>query len=135
MCNLFHADAFDEFRGEEVAPGADKQSNAVLEADVREACDTVYHSIDTCKMDTDPMAVVNPELQVHGVEELWVVNASIMPTTTADNTNAPTTIIGEKTAEADLIESSRTQQSLLTKYNVKSPAHLVYLVRVDDLDW
>ena len=132
MCNLFYAGAFDEFRGEEVAPGPDKQSDAALEADVREACDTVHHPIGTCKMDADPMAVVDPELQVHRIEELRVVDTSIMPTTTADNTNAPT-MIGEKAA--DLIELSRAQQSLLTKYNVKSPAHLVYLVKEDDPDW
>jgi choline dehydrogenase len=102
--NLFHASAFDEFRGEEIAPGADKQSDAALVAYVREACDTVYHPVGTCKMGTDPMAVVDPELRVHGVEGLRVVDASIMPTITTGNTNAPTIMIGEKAA--DLIKAT-----------------------------
>jgi choline dehydrogenase len=46
--NLFGASAFDEFRGKEVAPGAEKQSDAALEAYVREVCDTVYHPVGTC---------------------------------------------------------------------------------------
>jgi choline dehydrogenase len=102
--NLFGASAFDEFRGEEIAPGADKQSDAALVAYVREACDTVYHPVGTCKMGTDPMAVVDPELRVHRVEGLRVVDASIMPTITTGNTNAPTIMIGEKAA--DLIKAA-----------------------------
>ena len=107
--NLFAASAFDEFRGKEIAPGADKQSDAALVAYVREACDTVYHPVGTCKMGTDPMAVVDPELRVHGIEGLRVVDASIMPTITTGNTNAPTIMIGEKAA--DLIKACRMAQT------------------------
>jgi len=103
--NLFGASALDEFRGEEIAPGADNQSDAALVAYVREACDTVYHPVGTCKMGIDPMAVVDPELRVHGVEGLRVVDASIMPAITTGNTNAPTIMIGEKAA--DLIKAAR----------------------------
>ncbi|MEP0873148.1 GMC oxidoreductase [Trichocoleus desertorum AS-A10] len=102
--NLFHTNAFDEFRGEEIAPGADKQSDAALEAYVQEVCDTVYHSVGTCKMGTDSMAVVDPELRVHGIEGLRVVSESIMPTITTGNTNAPTIMIAEKAA--DLIKAT-----------------------------
>ncbi|MBD2068020.1 GMC family oxidoreductase N-terminal domain-containing protein [Leptolyngbya sp. FACHB-671] len=102
--NLFHTNAFDEFRGEEIAPGTDKQSDAALEAYVREVCDTVYHPVGTCKMGTDSMAVVDPELRVHGIEGLRVVDASIMPTITTGNTNAPTIMIAEKAA--DLIKAT-----------------------------
>ncbi|MBD2248358.1 GMC family oxidoreductase N-terminal domain-containing protein [Nostoc sp. FACHB-888] len=102
--NLFGASAFDEFRGEEIAPGADKQSDPALVAYVREACDTVYHPVGTCKMGIDSMAVVDPELRVHGIEGLRVVDASIMPTITTGNTNAPTIMIGEKAA--DLIKGA-----------------------------
>ncbi|MBD1919425.1 MULTISPECIES: GMC family oxidoreductase N-terminal domain-containing protein [Cyanophyceae] len=102
--NLFHASALDEFRGREVAPGADKQSDAALVAYVRETCSTVWHPVGTCKMGTDPMAVVDPELRVRGLEGLRVVDASIMPTITTGNTNAPTIMIGEKAA--DLIKAS-----------------------------
>ena len=102
--NLFGASAFDKFRGEEIAPGADKQSDSALVAYVREACDTVYHPVGTCKMGNDSMAVVDPELRVHGIEGLRVVDASIMPTITTGNTNTPTIAIGEKAA--DLIKAA-----------------------------
>ncbi len=105
MRDLFHASAFDEFRGREVAPGADTQSDEALEAYIRETCGTVFHPVGTCKMGTDPMAVVDPELRVHGVEGLRVVDASIMPTLTTGNTNAPTIMIGEKAA--DLIKAQK----------------------------
>jgi choline dehydrogenase len=102
--NLFGASALDKFRGKEIAPGADKQSDAALVAYVRETCSTVWHPVGTCKMGTDPMAVVDPELRVHGIEGLRVVDASIMPTITTGNTNAPTIMIGEKAA--DLIKAA-----------------------------
>ncbi|MEG4593873.1 GMC family oxidoreductase N-terminal domain-containing protein [Microcoleus sp. F8_C2] len=101
---LFHSTAFDEFRGEEVAPGAGVSSDRALEAYIREACDTIWHPVGTCKMGTDRMAVVDPELCVHGVQGLRVVDASIMPTLTTGNTNAPTIMIGEKAA--DLIKGA-----------------------------
>ncbi|MEG4234365.1 GMC family oxidoreductase N-terminal domain-containing protein [Microcoleus sp. Pol11C3] len=119
--NLFGASALDEFRGKEIAPGADKQSDAALVAYVRETCSTVWHPVGTCKMGTDPMAVVDPELRVHGIEGLRVVDASIMPRITTGNTNAPTIMIGEKAA--DLIKASSTRQTLLANYNVQNPAH------------
>jgi choline dehydrogenase len=101
---LFNTDLFDDFRGEEVAPGADAIGDEALEAYVGEVVNTSYHSVGTCKMGTDPMAVVDPELRVHGVEGLRVVDASIMPTITTGNTNAPTIMIGEKAA--DLIKAA-----------------------------
>jgi choline dehydrogenase len=106
---LFQTSAFDEFRGEEVAPGANVTSDEALVTYIRDSCSTVWHPVGTCKMGTDlmtdPMAVVDPELRVHGVEGLRVVDASIMPTITTGNTNAPTIMIGEK--GADLIKANR----------------------------
>jgi choline dehydrogenase len=96
--NLFHSSAFDEFRGKEVAPGAEVTSDEALVAYIREVCGTVFHPVGTCKMGTDPMAVVDPELRVYGVEGLRVVDASIMPTLITGHTNAPTIMIGEKAA-------------------------------------
>ncbi|MGV0028805.1 GMC family oxidoreductase [Phormidesmis priestleyi] len=104
MRQLFQSNAFDEFRGEEIAPGADIQSDEALKAYIRGNCSTVYHPIGTCKMGTDSMAVVDPELRVHGVEGLRVVDASIMPTLITGHTNAPTIMIGEKAA--DLIKAA-----------------------------
>ncbi|MDF5711319.1 MAG: GMC family oxidoreductase N-terminal domain-containing protein [Nostoc sp. S4] len=101
---LFQTSGFDEFRGREVAPGAEVTGDAALEAYVREVCGTVYHPIGTCKMGTDPMAVVDPELRVRGVEGLRVVDASIMPTLNTGHTNAPAITIGEKAA--DLIKAA-----------------------------
>ncbi|MBC7971295.1 MAG: GMC family oxidoreductase N-terminal domain-containing protein, partial [Verrucomicrobia bacterium] len=131
MRQLLHSNGFDEFRGRELAPGAEVQSDEAIEAYVRDACSTVYHPVGTCKMGTDPMAVVDPELRVRGIDGLRVVDASVMPTITTGNTNAPTIMIGEKAA--DLIKASHTRKTLMTQYNVKNPAHLVYLGLGDDL--
>ena len=109
---LFHNSAFDEFRGAEIAPGADVTSDQALVAYIRDTGTTVYHPVGTCKMGTDSMAVVDPELRVHGVEGLRVVDASIMPTITTGNTNGPTIAIAEKAA--DLIKTAHyLQQRLL----------------------
>ncbi|MBE9119639.1 GMC family oxidoreductase N-terminal domain-containing protein [Tychonema sp. LEGE 07199] len=101
---VFQTSAFDEFRGDEVAPGAGVNSDEALEAYIRETCSTVFHPVGTCKMGTDSMAVVDPELRVRGVEGLRVVDASIMPTITTGNTNGPIIAIGEKAA--DLIQAA-----------------------------
>ncbi len=121
MRQLFHSNFFDEFRGAEIAPGAEVQSDEALEAYIRNNCSTVWHPVGTCKMGIDPMAVVDPELRVHGVEGLRVVDASIMPTITTGNTNAPTIMIGEKAA--DLIKAGRTARTVLSKSNVQNPAY------------
>jgi choline dehydrogenase len=122
MRELFQNHAFDEFRGKEIAPGVEVQSDAALEAYIRDTCSTLWHPVGTCKMGTDPMAVVGPELRVHGVEGLRVVDASIMPTITTGNTNAPTIMIGEKAA--DLIKAERTSQSIANKLTVPVQSHL-----------
>ncbi|WP_375449159.1 GMC family oxidoreductase [uncultured Nostoc sp.] len=119
---LFQTSAFDNFHGEEIAPGSHVQSDAALEAYIRDTCSTVWHPVGTCKMGIDPMAVVDPELRVHGVEGLRVVDASIMPTITTGNTNAPTIMIGEKAA--DLIKAERTSQSIANKLDVQLQSHL-----------
>ena len=87
-----------EITGEEIAPGAHLQSDAELLEWVRNNAETTYHPVGTCKMGNDPRAVVDPELRVHGLQGLRVADASIMPTLTSGNTNAPCIMIGEKCA-------------------------------------
>jgi choline dehydrogenase-like flavoprotein len=75
------------------------QSDDDIRAELRNRSDTIYHPVGTCKMGTDPMAVVDSRLRVHGLQGLRIVDASIMPTLIGGNTNAPTMMIGEKAAE------------------------------------
>ncbi len=93
--------ALEPNSGEELLPGPTVSSNAEIEAWLRDNTGTSYHPTSTCRMgpDSDPMAVVDPELKVHGVEGLRVVDASIMPDLMSGNTNAPTIMIGEKAAD------------------------------------
>ncbi|SER43583.1 GMC family oxidoreductase [Natrinema salaciae] len=100
---IARADAMDEYRGPEVWPGEDVTTDEGIREHIRETAHTVYHPVGTCKMGDDDMAVVDDSLQVHGVENLRVVDASIMPTLTSGNTNAPTIAIAEKAA--DMIKS------------------------------
>ncbi|MBN33858.1 MAG: choline dehydrogenase [Rhodospirillaceae bacterium] len=96
--------ALAPFSGEELLPGSGVDSNAEIEEWVRDNTGTGYHPVSTCRMgpDSDPMAVVGPDLRVHGMENLRVVDASIMPDLMSGNTNAPSIMIGEK--GADLIK-------------------------------
>ena len=83
---------------EELDPGADRQTEAQLAAEIRLRAGTVYHPVGTCKMGVDDEAVVDPQLRVRGVDGLRVVDASIMPEVTGSNTNAPSLMIGERAA-------------------------------------
>ncbi|MBM3490855.1 MAG: choline dehydrogenase [Alphaproteobacteria bacterium] len=86
----------------ETEPGPARTDDGALEQHIRAAGGIVFHPVGTCKMGSDPLAVVDPNLRVHGLAGLRVVDASIMPTVTTGNTNAPTIMIAEKAA--DLIQ-------------------------------
>jgi choline dehydrogenase len=91
-----HLQAFIE---SEFLPGSTVQTDQQLLDFARRRGGTVYHPTSTCKMGSDPMAVVDPELRVHGVGGLRVADASIMPTVVSGNTNAATIMIGERAAD------------------------------------
>ncbi|MEL7466918.1 MAG: GMC family oxidoreductase N-terminal domain-containing protein [Pseudomonadota bacterium] len=94
-----HAEApFRDLIDAEVLPGPDVSSEDQILQIIREQGATVYHPVGTCRMGTDDMAVVSPDLAVHGVEGLSVCDASVMPKVTSANTNAPSLMIGEKGA-------------------------------------
>lgn len=103
---IFAQPALDGWRGEELAPGADLRSDAELDAYIRASSGIGHHTCGTAKMGTDPMAVVDPELRVHGISGLRVADASIMPTMVSGNTNAATIMIAEKAAEMVLASAA-----------------------------
>ena len=95
---LFAAPPLSDVVGKELAPGADVQTDEDLVKWICNNAETTYHPVGTCKMGSDPRAVVDDQLRVHGIEGLRVADASIMPTLTSGNTNAPSIMIGEKCA-------------------------------------
>ena len=79
-------------------PGSEIRSDEALTEFVHRAGTNLHHPVGTCRMGGDPMAVVDARLRVHGIGGLRVIDASVMPTVTTGNTNAPTIMIGEKGA-------------------------------------
>ncbi len=96
---IFAQAPFNELRGPELAPGPDVESDAALDEYLRANAAPDIHSTGTCRMGHDPMAVVDPQLRVHGVEGLRVVDASVMPRVPGGNTNVPVMMIAEKAAD------------------------------------
>ncbi|HET6605340.1 MAG TPA: GMC oxidoreductase, partial [Rhodopila sp.] len=96
--SIMRAPAMQPFLLTEIAPGEDLRRDDEIIDWVKRAAETTYHPVGTCKMGQDPMAVVDARLRVHGVTGLRVADASIMPTLTSGNTNAPSIMIGEKAA-------------------------------------
>jgi choline dehydrogenase len=96
--NIMNAPSMEGILGGEFAPGPSVQSDDEMLGWVKANAETTYHPVGTCKMGSDPMAVVDDHLQVRGVQGLRIADASIMPTLTSGNTNAPSIMIGEKAA-------------------------------------
>ena len=93
---IMTAPAMHGIATDEMTPGVNIQSDDELLDWVKKNAETTYHPVGTCKMGSDPMAVVDDQLRVHGMQGLRVADASIMPTLTSGNTNAPSIMIGEK---------------------------------------
>ena len=104
MRRILDAPALTPYRGRALYE-VDQADQAAVLADIRARADTEYHPGCTCAMGSDPMAVVDAQLRVHGVGALRVVDASVMPKMIGGNTNAPTIMIAEKAA--DLINADR----------------------------
>lgn len=98
---ILNQPAMDQYRGEEIQPGMDISSDEAIDQWVKENVESAYHPSCTCKMgaDEDPMAVLDSECRVRGIENLRVVDSSIFPTIPNGNLNAPTIMVAEKAAD------------------------------------
>jgi len=104
---IMQAEALAPFEPEEWKPGPELTSDQQLLDAARNLGTTIFHPVGTCKMGSDQMAVVSDRLQVHGVDGLRVIDASIMPTITSGNTNAPTVMIAERGSKFILEDNAR----------------------------
>jgi choline dehydrogenase-like flavoprotein len=98
--------ALQKYKPEEFRPGPDIDGDEALAKAAGEIATTIFHPVSTCKMGSDDMAVVDHRLRVRGIDGLRIADASVMPTITSGNTNAPTLMIAEKGA-AMLLEDAR----------------------------
>ncbi len=108
--------AMDPFRGEVIQPLEEVQTDEQIDAFIRQAVDSAYHPSCSCKMGTDAMAVVDPELKVHGLDRLRVIDSSVFPTIPNGNLNAPTMMVAER--GADLIRGRQLSDPALFDYFV-----------------
>ena len=99
MAEIFNQNAFNEFRGKQIHPSPDIQSDEEIIGWVRETASTDYHPSCSCRMGNDTDAVVDEQMRVHGIEKLRVVDASVMPNIVSGNLNAPTQMIAERAAD------------------------------------
>lgn len=107
MRQIAASPALQEIIEEEISPGPAVQSDEDMLEDVRNRCSTVFHPVSTCRMGPDQTEnVVDHRLKVYGIEGLRIVDASVFPTVTSGNTNAPTIMVGEKASDM-ILEDTR----------------------------
>ena len=111
---IFEQKAFSEYKGHEIQPGKDVVSDEAIDAFIREHAESAFHPCGTARMGRadDPLAVVDPELRVIGVEGLRVADSSIFPRITNGNLNAPSIMTGEKAADHILGEGMLAPKNL-----------------------
>jgi choline dehydrogenase-like flavoprotein len=105
MRDIMNQPALARLGGKEFARSANATSDADIEQFIRSYADTIYHPVGTCRMGPGPMDVVAPDLRIHGLDGIRVVDASIMPRVVGGNTNAPVIMVAEKAA--DMIKAAR----------------------------
>jgi choline dehydrogenase len=97
--DIFNQPALHAYKGQELRPGINCRTVSERKEFIRENIETAYHPCGTCKMGTDEMSVVDPQAKVYGINNLRVVDASIMPSLISGNLNAPTIMIAERISE------------------------------------
>ena len=108
----------------EYEPGATVQTDEQIKDYIRQNSETIYHPVGTCKMGCDNMSVVDPKtLKIYGLQNIRIIDASIMPTLTSGNTNAPTTMIAEKGAEMVLHDVNTKAQQETNEHNYAATNH------------
>ena len=103
---VMNSKAYKEYQPEELRPGIDINDNETLVTEAGKYANTIFHPVSTCRMGNDDNAVVNDRLVAHGLNNLRIVDASVMPHITSGNTNAPTIMIAEKASDM-IIEDSK----------------------------
>ncbi len=117
---IVSANAFDGYRGPELLPGAKLVNETDLTDFIRAEGDTSFHPVGTCRMGKDALAVVDSALKVHGLEALFIADASVMPSMVSGNTQAATMMIAERAAQ--LVDKAMRKSDLASALNVRSKA-------------
>ena len=104
---VMESNAYKEYQPEELRPGINITDNETLAKEAGKFANTIFHPVSTCRMGNDDNAVVNDRCIAHGLKNLRIVDASVMPHITSGNTNAPTIMIAEKASDM-IIEDSKS---------------------------
>jgi choline dehydrogenase len=112
---IMRAHAFSPWCARELSPGPELRTDKELRAFVRATADSYHHQAGSCRMGTDGMSVVDPELRVHGVDGLRVADASVMPSVPSGNCHAAVLMIAERLADFILPSGARGSTATLTK--------------------